>query len=80
VALVTELYGAEGCPYTAEMREHLLFTDVAFVEYDVEADPIARARLGELTGGTPSVPVLVEDGRITQRGWHGRSCFIGARG
>ena len=75
---MTELYGADGCPYTAEMREHLLWNEVAFVEYDVEVDAVARRRLHDLIGQNISVPVLVEDGRVIRQGWNGRSCSIGA--
>jgi len=75
-----ELFGAAGCPYTTEFREHLLWNQVAFVEYDVEADTVARARLLSLTGGHGAVPVLVEDGRVTAIGWHGRSCAVAASG
>jgi glutaredoxin len=71
-----ELFGTSGCPYTTELREHLLWNGVDFAEYDVEADAVARARLLALTGGRTSVPVLVEGGRVTQVGWHGRSCAI----
>jgi len=70
-----ELYGMPGCPYTAEMREHLLWNGTAFVEFDVEADAAARARLRALLGDRSEVPVLVEDGRVTEVGWRGRSCF-----
>ena len=72
-----ELFGAAGCPYTSELREHLEWSGVEFVEYDVEADATARARLHALTGGRAAVPVLVEAGRVTQVGWNGRSCFVG---
>ena len=75
VSLV-ELFGASGCPYTGDLREHLIWNGVAFVEYDVEADADARARLLALTGQA-AVPVLVEDGRVTGIGWRGRSCFVG---
>ena len=75
VAATVELFGAAGCPYTAELREHLLWNQVAFTEYDVDADPDARARLLSLTNGRGAVPVLVEDGRVTI-GWRGRSCAI----
>ena len=74
---MTELFGASGCPYTSELREHLLWNRVAFTEYDVEADPAARVRLMSLTGGRAAVPVLVEDGRVKEVGWRGRSCAIG---
>ena len=74
---IVELFGAAGCPYTGELREHLQWTGVHFVEYDVDADADARARLKVLVGGTPAVPVLVERGRVTQVGWRGRTCIIG---
>lgn len=68
-----ELYGAAGCPYTSELREHLTWNGIDFVEYDVEADPLARERLRSLTGAS-SVPVLVENGRVKEVGWRGRTC------
>lgn len=72
-----ELFGAEGCPYTSELREHLEWNGVAFIEYDVEADTTARARLLSLIGRA-AVPVLVEDGHVKEIGWRGRSCLIRA--
>lgn len=72
-----ELYGTSSCPYTSELREHLLWERIPFVEYDVEADAAARARLASLTDSRLSVPVLVEDGRVRQVGWRGRSCAVG---
>jgi mycoredoxin len=77
-AKTVELFGAGGCPYTGELREHLLWQDVAFTEYDVENDPAARERLLSLTGGRAAVPVLVEDGRVKEIGWRDRSCAFTA--
>lgn len=71
-----ELYTIESCPYSAEAREHLEWQGVAYVEFDVERDPVARARLLALTGGIPAVPVIVEDGKPVQVGWMGRSCAV----
>ena len=71
-----ELYGTPGCPFTGELREHLLWENVDFVEHDVESDPEALARMLELTGGQRAVPVLVEDDRVKQIGWQGRSCMV----
>jgi glutaredoxin len=76
VAAVVELFGAGNCPYTSELREHLMWNGVEFTEYDVDADAAARTRLLSLTGGRAAVPVLVEDGRVTEIGWRGRSCAI----
>jgi len=72
-----ELYGAARCPYTAEMREWLELRNLDFVEYDVEKDAAARERMKALDSGLRTVPVLVEDGRVTQIGWQGRSCVVG---
>jgi len=71
-----ELFGSRSCQYTAEMREWLEWKGHEFVEYDVEADPAARARMIELSGGQRMVPTLVEDGRVTQIGWQGRGCVV----
>jgi glutaredoxin 3 len=70
-----ELYGTRSCPFTAELREQLEWDGREFADYDVEADAAAWARLTALTGGQAAVPVLVEDGRVAQIGWQGRSCL-----
>jgi glutaredoxin len=71
-----ELYGTARCPYTQEMREWLEWLGHDFVEYDVDADAIARKRLHELAAGQRSVPVLIEDNKVIQVGWQGRSCMM----
>jgi glutaredoxin 3 len=70
------LYTAPGCPHCAEAREDLEWRGVEFVEYDVEADEGARARMLELSGGIRLVPVIVEAGRSVQVGWQGRGCPV----
>jgi glutaredoxin 3 len=72
-----ELYGTAGCPYTGEMREWLEWKGKDFIEYDVETDPEARDRLRSLVQPPFSVPVLVEEGKVIQVGWQGRSCVVG---
>ena len=71
-----ELYGTARCPHTSEMRDWLEWKRSDFVEYDVEADPAARSRMRELALGQRSVPLLVEDGKVVQVGWQGRSCIV----
>ena len=73
----TELYVTRTCQYCAELRDELEDAGRAFVEYDVDADPAARARLLELTHGSALVPVIVEDGRVVQAGLRGRGCYVG---
>jgi glutaredoxin 3 len=72
-----ELFGTASCPYTAELRDQLIWEGTPFVEYDVEAEPSALARMLSLTGGRRTVPVLVEAGAVRQVGWHGRGCLVG---
>ena len=73
----TELYGTSSCPYTREMREWLEWKNCEFDEYDVESDAPALARMLAATGGQRTVPVLLEDGKVTQVGWQGRGCIAG---
>jgi glutaredoxin 3 len=58
------------------MRDCLEFRRCEFVEYDVEADPVARRRMEELEGGQRNVPLLVENGKVVEVGWQGRSCIV----
>ena len=71
-----ELYGTARCPHTGEMREWLEWKRSEFVEYDVEADPVARARLHDIARGQRTVPILVEDGKVIQVGWQGHGCIV----
>jgi mycoredoxin len=71
-----ELFGTASCPYTREMREFLEWRGEDFVEYDVDSDAQARARMLQLAQGQRTVPVLIEDGKVTQIGWQGRGCVV----
>jgi glutaredoxin len=71
-----ELFGTAACPYTRDMREYLEWQGEDFVEYDVDADVAARARMLQLANGQRTVPVLIEDGKVTQIGWQGRGCVV----
>ena len=71
-----ELYTTSGCPYSEAAREDLEWRGMDFVGYDVEKDQQARMRMLELTGGTRTVPVIVEEGKPVQVGWMGRGCAV----
>ena len=71
-----ELFGTAACPYTQDLREWLEMTRRDFIEYDVERDEQARARLRTITPGQRTVPVLAEDGKAIEIGWRGRGCVI----
>ena len=72
-----ELFGTGSCPYTQEMREWLEWKGHEYVEYDVEMDTEARARMIAISGGQRTVPILAEDGDVVQIGWQGRGCVVG---
>ena len=71
-----ELFGTASCPHTLEMKDWLEWKGHEFVEYDVEADQAARARMIEISCGQRIVPVLVENGGLVQIGWQGRGCVV----
>ena len=73
-----ELYGTASCPYTQELREWLEWTRRDFKEFDVEADAEARMRMHSIDSNLRTVPVLIEDGKVVQIGWHGRGCIVGS--
>jgi glutaredoxin len=73
---ILELYGAARCPFTQELRDWLEWTGQDFVEYDVDADPVARSRCRSLSGGQRSVPVLVENDKVVSIGWQGQACMV----
>jgi glutaredoxin len=72
---VLELFGSASCPYTAQLREELQWRREPFVEYDVDADEDARARMLRLTGGERTIPVLSDGDTIVQVGYEGRGCY-----
>lgn len=73
-----ELYGTQGCPYTQEMREWLEWKGTTFKEYDIDTDREARERLSAFLKPPFTVPILVQDEKVLQVGWQGRSCVVKA--
>ncbi len=72
-----ELFGTASCPYTAQLRDDLQWRNETFVEYDVEQDAGALARMLEIGQGNRTVPMLVRDGDVVQVGYEGRGCYAG---
>jgi glutaredoxin 3 len=74
-----ELYATASCEHCAAAREDFEWRGIEYVEYDVEQDANAYQRLLQLTGGTQTVPVIVEEGKPVQVGWMGRGCSVAFR-
>lgn len=72
-----ELYGTASCPYTAQLRDELMWRKLEFVEFDVEADEEALARMLRISHGDRLVPLLADGDRIVQAGYDGRGCYAG---
>ena len=52
-------------------REDLEWRGVDYVKYDVERDREAYEQMLEITGGNPTVPVVVGEGKPVRVGWMG---------
>lgn len=66
------LYTKPGCPFCAKARDHYASSGIAFEERNAQGNPEYRREMLSLTGGDPTVPVIVRDGVLAQIGWEGR--------
>lgn len=66
------IYTKPGCPYCAKAREHYTRHGISFEDRDAQENLEYRAEMLELTGGDPTVPVTVENGKLKEIGWEGR--------
>lgn len=71
-----ELYGTRSCRFTRDLQEELDWQSRPFTTYYVDEDAEARDRLARLVDKPHMVPVLVENGEVTQVGYNGRGCYI----
>lgn len=59
------IYGKDTCPYTNAARDHYAESGVPFEYVNVKKDPAQLERMLGFSGGRRSVPVIVEDGKVT---------------
>ena len=71
-----EVYGSINCQYTKELLDELEWQNQDFVYYDVDEDIDALNQMLILTQNQRNVPVLVENGKVKQIGYQGRSCVL----
>ncbi len=64
-----EIYVKPNCPYCQQAREHYTSEGVKFTEYDAQNDRARRKEMLSYSGGDPTVPCIVEDGRYVGSGW-----------
>jgi glutaredoxin 3 len=65
------MYIKPGCPWCEKQRERFRSEGVEWEEVDAKADPAARQELIRYTGGTRTVPTVVEDGQVISVGFDG---------
>lgn len=63
------IYTKPGCPYCEEARVHYKAKGIAFADYDAQNDPARRAEMFAFSGGDPTVPCIVQDGKYVGSGW-----------
>jgi glutaredoxin len=70
--LEVKIYTKPGCPYCAKAREHYTQRGIPFQEFNAQDNMRFREEMLAISKGDPTVPVIVEDGRLKQIGWEGR--------
>lgn len=64
-----ELYISPSCPYCQTAIQHYESSGTPLTLHDAQNDPAARRAMFGYTGGDPTVPAIVVDGRYVQSGW-----------
>ena len=63
------MYVKPNCPYCQRARDYYNENSIPFVEYDAQNDKTHKRDMLALTGGDPTVPAIVENGKYVQSGW-----------
>ena len=63
------IYTKPGCPYCEQARDYYNSKGIPFIDYDAQNDRARRAEMFSYSGGDPTVPCIVEDGKYKGSGW-----------
>lgn len=63
------IYTKPGCPYCRRAMDHYNEHDIKFIEYDAQNDRERRKEMLQYSGGDPTVPCIVENGKYVASGW-----------
>jgi glutaredoxin 3 len=69
IELALVIYTKPGCPYCQEAREYYDSKGIPFLDYDAQTDRARRAEMFSFSGGDPTVPCIVQDGKYIGSGW-----------
>jgi len=63
------IYSKPGCPYCEKAREYYEENNVPYIDYDAQNDKQRQKEMFAFSGGDPTVPCIVEDGKYIKSGW-----------
>jgi glutaredoxin 3 len=63
------IYTKPGCPYCQQAREYYNSKGIPFTEYDAQTHRVHRKKMLAFSGGDPTVPCIVENGKYKGSGW-----------
>jgi len=63
------IYTKPGCPYCEQARVYYDEHNIQYVDYDAQNDKVRQKEMFEYSGGDPTVPCIVEDGKYIRSGW-----------
>jgi glutaredoxin len=67
--LALVIYTKPGCPYCQQARDFYNSKGIPFIDYDAQNDKARRTEMFSYSGGDPTVPCIVEDGKYVGSGW-----------
>ena len=63
------IYTKPGCPYCQQARDYYTSKGIPFIDRDAQTDLAYRAEMFSFSGGDPTVPCIVENGKYKGSGW-----------
>ena len=70
--MVVIIYTKPGCPYCEKAREHYTARGIPFEDRNAQDNLEYRREMFSYSKGDPTVPTIVEDGKLKSIGWEGR--------
>ena len=67
--LAIVIYTKPGCPYCEQARVYYNSNGIPFTDYDAQNDRARRKEMLSYSGGDPTVPCIIENGKYKGSGW-----------
>ena len=63
------IYTKPGCPFFFFFRQYYEEHNIPYIDHDAQNDKQHQKEMFAFSGGNPTVPCIVEDGKYIQSGW-----------